>query len=173
MADTTQQKHVRYKPGTVYAIPLADGSFGLAQAGFPMFPTVIYVALFLDRFKAVPCELPQLEGTRLISLTATWRKNLNKGEWIPLGVSELTPGLLEHPTEALAANGHVGAKHYDAGLLSEFLSACHGALPWNVMHDPAYYEKLLVFGAARPEKAVVLGEEERSAYRQEVFGVGA
>jgi len=138
-----------------------------------MLPTVICVALFLDRFQALPCEPPQLDESRLISLTATWRKDLNKGEWTPLGVSELTPGLQRHPMQALAANGYVGARHLDASLLSEFLSACHGALPWNVMHDPAFYEKLLLSGAGRPEQAVVLGEEERSAYRREVFGVGA
>ena len=172
MADPKQSKLPRYKPGMVYAVPLGDGSFGVAQAGVPMFPTVIYVALFLDRFETVPATPPALEQSKLVSLTATWRKNLNKGEWVPLGVSELTPGLLNHPAEALAAGGYVGAKHYDAGLLSEFLSACHGVLPWNVMYDPAYYEKLLVSGAARPAKAVILGEEERTAYRREVFGVG-
>ena len=75
--------------------------------------------------------------------------------------------------QALAANGYVGAKHYDAALLSEFLSACHGALPWNVMYDPAYFERLLTVGAARPEKAVMLGDEERTNYRREVFGVEA
>ena len=91
---------------------------------------------------------------------------------MPLGVSELTPGLLNHPTEALAAAGYVGAKHYDAGLLSEFLSACHGVLPWNVMYDPAYYEERLISGA-RPAKAIILGEEERTAYRREVLGIGA
>ena len=173
MADPKKPVRPRYKPGMVYAVPLADGSFGLAQAGGSMFPTVIYVALFLERFEAVPAIPPALDESRLASLTATWRKNLNKGEWVPLGVSQLTPGLLNHPTEALAANGYVGAKHYDSGILSEFLSACHGALPWNVMYDPAYYEKLLIAGSVRPAKAVVLSEEERTVYRREVFGVGA
>ena len=156
-----------------YAVPLADGSYALAQAGHAMFPTVILVALFSEQFAALPAETPRIDQSRLISLTATWRKNLNKGEWVPLGVAELTPGLLEHPTAALAEGGYVGAKHYDAGLLSEFLSACHGALPWNVMHDPTYYERLLIPGAARPEKAVILSEEARIKYRREVFGVGA
>lgn len=41
------------------------------------------------------------------------------------------------------------------------------------MYDPAYYEKLLLSGCARPEKVVVLGEGERTAYRHEVLGVGA
>ena len=165
-----QHRGPRYKPGMVYAVPLADKSYGLAQAGAAMFTHVIYVALFMDRFEAVP-EAPELAPSRVVSLTATWRKDLNKGEWIPLCVTDLTPGLVKHPTENLVAGGYVSAKHYDAGLLSEFLSACHGALPWNVMHDPAYYEKLLMPGASRPEKIVMLGEEERAAYRREVFGV--
>lgn len=173
MQDQSKPKRTRYKPGMVYAVPLSDGSYGLAQAGSAMFPTVIYVALFLDRLVAPPTEIPKLDSSNLISLTATWRKNLNNGEWLPLGVAEFSQALQEHPTEELAAAGYVGAKHYDAGLLSEFLSACHGALPWNVMYDPAYYEQLLLPGSARPEKAVILGEKERTAYRREVFGVEA
>ncbi|MCC8561297.1 hypothetical protein, partial [Xanthomonas perforans] len=167
-----QPRRPSYKPGMVYAVPLVDGSFGLAQAGSPMFPNVIYVALFLDLFLALPTEIPRLDASRVISLTATWRKNLNRGEWIPLGISEPTLDLLKHPTQALAGVGYLGAKHYDAGLLSEFLSTCHGLLPWNVMYDPAYYEKLLLSRCARPEKVVVLGEGERTAYRHEVLGVG-
>ena len=173
MAHTAQSRPQRYKPGMVYAIPLADGAYGLAQAGAPMFPNVIYVALFLDRFGVLPAAPPTRDESQLISLTATWRKDLNKGEWVPLGTSELTPSLQRHPMQALAANDYVGAKHYDAALLSEFLSACHGALPWNVMYDPAYFEGLLTIGAARPEKAVMLGDEERTNYRREVFGVEA
>ena len=138
-----------------------------------MFPTVIYVALFLERFDALPSELPKLDSSSLISLTATWRKNLKNGQWCPLGVAEFTPALLQHPAEDLAAGGYVGAKHYDAALLSEFLSACHGALPWNVMHDPEYSEKLLLPGSGRPERAVILCGVERTAYRRDVFGVVA
>lgn len=138
-----------------------------------MFPNVIYVALFLARFGAPPGQPPDLDSSGLVSLTATWRKSLNNSQWLPLGLAGITHSLLEHPTEDLAADGYVGAKHYDAELLSEFLSACHGALPWNVMYDPTYYEKLLLPGAGRPEKAVVLGEEERTTYRREVFGVVA
>lgn len=173
MKDAKQPRRPQCKPGMIYAVPLADGSYGLAQAGEPTIPTVIGVALFLERVGALPCELPKLNSSRLISLTSTWRKNLDNGAWFPLGVAELTPALAQHPAQALASAGYVGAKHYDAGLLSEFLSACHGVLPWNVMHDPTYYEKLLLPGSGRPEKAVLLGEEERTAYRREVFGIGA
>ncbi len=173
MADLKQSKRPRYKPGMVYAVPLADGSFGVAQAGHRMFSTVIYVALFLDRFETAPVTPPALDESKIISLTATWRRDLNKGEWVPLGVSELTPSLMNHPAEALAAGGYVGARHCDASLLAKFLSACHGALPWNVMYDPSFYEALLISGASRPAHAVILGEEERANYRREVFGVGA
>ena len=173
MQNESKPKRTRYKPGMVYAVPLADGSYGLAQAGSAMFPTVIYVALFLDRLDAPPTELPSLDSSRLVSLTATWRKNLNNGEWLPLGVTDLSQSLREHPTERLAAAGYVGAKHYDTGLLSEFLSACHGALPWNVMYDPAFYEELLIPGSGRPDRALILGEKERTLYRREFFGVEA
>ncbi|HEU0153957.1 MAG TPA: hypothetical protein VFQ84_11510 [Arenimonas sp.] len=173
MPESKPPKPPRYQPGMVYAVPLADGAFGLAQAGGLMMPNVVYVALFLDRFDTLPSGPPPLAPARVVSLAATWRRNLNRGDWLALGVAAPVPGLDPHPTEALAASGYVGATHYDAGLLSEFLSACHGALPWNVMHDPAFFQAMLLPGLARPAQAVVLGERERTEYRRKTFGVNA
>ena len=166
-------KNPRYKPGMVYAVPLSDGSFGIAQAGSAMWPNVIYIALYADRYDELPTSTPPLSRLRAISLSATWKKDLNKGTWVPLGIREEEHKLAEFPNEAHAEQGYVGAKHCDAGILSEFLSAYHGLLPWNAMHDPNYYDQLLVRNAPRSDKLVILGEAERVAYRRDVFGVGA
>jgi hypothetical protein len=169
----SSSKSPRYKPGMVYAVPLSDGTFGIAQAGSAMWPNVIYIALYADRYEELPNSIPPLSRLRAVSLTATWKKDLNKGTWVPLGITEEEHALAEFPNEAHADQGYVGAKNYDAGILSEFLSAYHGLLPWNVMHDSNYYDQLLAPSAPRSDKITILSEADRVAYRREVFGVGA
>jgi len=159
----------------VYAVPLTDGSFGVAQAGEAQgeFINVIYVALFADRYTRIPDELPALKRDSAVSLVATWRQALNRGEWPALGVAREMFKKSEFPNERYARQGYVGAKTYDAGLLADFLSAFHGLLPWNVMHDPAYYDYLLRPELARPQSARILNERERDNYRREVLKIGA
>src|SRR5258706_5398224 len=84
-----KRKQSRWKPGTVYAVPLTDRSFGIAQAGEAQAPfvNVIYVALFADRYTHIPDAVPALERDSAVSLTATWRQALNRGEWLSLGVA--------------------------------------------------------------------------------------
>jgi hypothetical protein len=158
----------------VYAVPLADGSFGVAQVGEVQGPfiKVIYVALFAERYAHLPDEVPSLNSESAVSLVATWVQSLNRGEWISLGVAPEIFKKSEFPNEEYASNGYVGAKNYDAGLLAGFLSALHGLLPWNVMHDPAYYDKLLRPGLVRPKAAMILNESEREKYRREVMKIG-
>jgi|SRR5687767_7809426 len=66
------------------AIPLPDGSFGIAQAGDAMMTNVVYVVLFSDRFMTLPVEPPPLAQGSAIGLLATWRRALNRGDWISL-----------------------------------------------------------------------------------------
>jgi hypothetical protein len=114
-----------------------------------------------------------LGGMDVATLTATWRQPLNRGEWLCLGVAPEIFRKSEFPNERYASKGYVGATNYDAGLLANFLSAFHGLLPWNVMHDPAYYDKLLRPGLARPSSVQILNERDRENYRREVLKIGA
>ena len=156
-----------------YAVPLSDGSFGVAQAGEAMMTNVIYVALFNNRLASLPDDPPQLQRDAVVALSATWRQALNRGDWPSL---KLVPEIFaksDFPNERFARSGYVGAKHYDAGGLCKFLSAYHGLIPWNVMYDPGYYDQFLLPGAKRPDCALLLGPEARAKYRREVMHVDA
>ena len=155
-----------------YAVPLSDGSFGIAQAGEAMMTNVVYVALFSNRLPVLPDRPPELERKSAIALSATWRQALNRGDWPSLKLAAEVFQKAEFPNERFAP-GYVGAKHCDAGVLRDFLSAYHGLIPWNAMHDPAFYDNLLMPGLNRPDSVVLLGEQVRARYRQEVFGVDA
>lgn len=172
---TAERKQARYAAGMVYAVPLTDGSFGVAQAGEPQgnFINVIYVTLFSQRYVQRPALPPALSIDAVVSLSATWRQALNRGGWLALGVAPALVRREQFPNEQFAAQGYVGAKHYDAGILAEFLSAWHGFLPWNVMHDPSYFDRLLLAGQARPGTAQVLSESERASYRRDIMKIGS
>lgn len=163
----------RWKTGMVYAVPLVDGSYGIAQAAEAMTPftKVIFVALLMDRYSEVPERVETLDRNNGVSLVTTWRRNLNRGDWISIAAALPVFQRTEFPAERFAESGYVGAKTYDAGLLAEFLSAWHGLLPWNVMQDPYYYDALLRPGLSRPNAAVLLDDEARLRYRKENFGV--
>lgn len=156
----------RWVPGTVYAVPLEDGSFGFAQAIDAMMVNVIYVVLFADHVSDFPMDPPPLERRRVVSLAATQRQQLNGGEWLRIGVVPPIAHKAEFPNERFARNGYVGATHYDAGVLADFLSAYHGLLPWNVMHEEDYNDRLLAPGVRRPVSARVLDATSRAAYRK-------
>lgn len=170
---TTKRCQKRYQPGMVYGVPLSDGSFGIAQAYGAQgeFVNVIYVALFSNRYDRIPKEMPQLDPNLAVCLHATWKQALNRGEWKSIGVVPELFKKSDFPNERYVRNGYIGATNSDAGLLSKFLSAYHGLLPWNVMFDPHYYDEMLRSGLTRPTSSLVLNDEERDTYRREVLGV--
>ena len=161
----TRKKRTRWAPGVVYAVPLTDGSYGVAQAVDAMMVNVIYVALFRSRLQSLPDASPSLSRSDVVALTATWRRDLENGDWPVLGSADLAVEKAEFPNERFASKGYIGAKHFDAELLAEFLSAYHGLLPWNVSYEEDAYDQMLAPGICRPDSAIVLDPEARNAYR--------
>ena len=155
----------------VYAVPLPDGTFGLAQSVDAMAVNIIYVSLFADRLTALPPSTVCPSAATVVALAATWRQELNRGDWFALGVAPVVIEKSQVPNERFAASGYVGATHDDAGILVDLLAAWHGLIPWNVMADESFYDKLLAPGVRRPPTAVLLNAAEREAYRRREFGI--
>jgi len=158
-------KKARWKPGTVYGVPLSDGRFGIAQAVDAMMENVIYVALFSDIVDSPTESLPPLNRENVISLVATWKQSLSNGTWPFLTVKDLVVSKSDFPNERFSANGYIGAKHYEVGIVQKFLSAYHGLMAWNSMADEDYFDTLLAPGINRPENVILLTPEERRIYR--------
>ncbi len=87
-------------------------------------------------------------------------------EWVTLVVTEPVVEKAVFPNERFASKGYVGAKIYDAGIVSDFIAAFHGIEPWNVMYNEEYFDELLAPGLERPATAVWLSADERAAYRK-------
>lgn len=151
----------------VYGVPLPDGSFCFAQAIALAMVTVVDVALYSTRVHETPTSVPKLDRADLISFSATWKKALESGEWLSLGVVELLTKQDESPNQKILKKGTtVGIKHSDIGLLADICQAWHGLIPWNVMFKENYYDEQLAPGVVRSSTALVLSAEERESYRK-------
>ncbi|MGK2856395.1 MAG: hypothetical protein ACSLFQ_04235 [Thermoanaerobaculia bacterium] len=151
-----------------YAIRLADGRFGMAQAISAMMPNAIYVAVFRQLTESSSKPIPSLQKADVISLVAVVRSSLR--EWVARDTFSPAVETADFPNERLRSDGYVGAKILDAGIVADFLAAFHGIRPWNVMRDERYFDELLAPKVPRPSEAVLLAPEDRLAYRKREFG---
>lgn len=159
-------KRSRWKAGNVYALPLADGSFGIAQAivASPGIPGVVNVAVFDYRYRALAECRNTVARANVIALLGTFRAEMNGGWWAPVGWAEPCVGVDEFMNVQL--NGGVGHTHHGGGVIEGLVSAYHGLLPWNAMYREDYYDSLLAPGIQRPRSARILNALERSTYRE-------
>jgi len=158
-------KRSKWSPGMVYAVPLSDGSYGFAQAISEAMVNVIDVVVLRTRSTSLPTAPPSVSTADVISLWATWRQDLNSGDWAALGVSIPVVEATDMPNQKLIAAGSVGIQHANGGLIQHLLNAWHGLVPWNTMHDEKYFDSKLAPGVLKPASAIVLASAEREAYR--------
>lgn len=160
-------KRSRWKPGFVYAVPLADGSFGIAQAVAPVGTWAVDLALFANRINELPDEPPLLDRANVVSIQATWRTILNGGWWAKLGVAPLVVQPDECPNQQILSPDErgVGCTHSSQGLLEDFLSSYHGLIPWN-LYPAVDFDNRLFPGVTRPRAAKVLDAASLYLYKQ-------
>ncbi|MGI2190292.1 hypothetical protein ACRN9V_02190 [Shewanella baltica] len=157
----------------VYAVPLSDSTYGIAQANAiqSSFINIVYVAIFSDRFIEIPKASPVLTRESAICLRATWEQGLNRKEWKSIGIAPEAFDKSELPNERYRHDAYVGTENSDVALLTKHLEAYHGLAPWNVMFDPKYFDQLLRPGIHRPESEILLDDKERETYRREVLNI--
>jgi hypothetical protein len=164
---TTQFKKTRWRSGLVFALPLADGSFGLAQAIAPVQAWAVDLALFSDRFLEIPTEVPSLQRANLISIHATWQRVLNGGHWATIGSAPCVITTDECPNQKLVHLGENGGgcQYSSQEILQDFLSAYHGIIPWNLFPASDFDQKLC-YGVDRPKTARLLDEASLWLFQQ-------
>jgi hypothetical protein len=159
-------KRSRWKAGNIYALPLVDGSFGMAQAtvATPGLAGVVNVAVFDYRCPSVAQCPSTVARERVIALLGTWRAEMNGGYWALVGRAEPCVSAEEFPN--LQLKSLVGHTHHSGGVIENLVSAYHGLLPWNVNYREDYYDVLLAPGVWRPKTARVLNALELATYRE-------
>jgi hypothetical protein len=164
MTSAPFRRTLKWRPGDLFAVPLADRSFGLAQAVAPVKTHAIDFALLSHRFEAVPDEVPSANPRDVIGVRATWRTAVTGGHWGKVGSAALTVVADDCPNQRLLQQGQVEVEHSSWGLVEDFLSSWHGLLPWNL--NPAFdFDRYLMPGTKRPSTARILSPAELVIFR--------
>jgi hypothetical protein len=152
-----RRKRVKWDHGDLFAVPLADGSFGIVQAIDHWMPHWVYTAVTNRRTKEIPATATLDGETRVIALIAVSDNGFDFGTFFRIGPAAPLARRKNFPNERFARTGYVGAISYTGGILANFLSAWHGLASSTAYKDPEYFDKLLVRGVERPPHAVTGG----------------
>ena len=60
----------------------------------------------------------------------------------------------DFPNEKFKTKNWIGAKHYDAALLEDFLNSFYALLPWDDWFNPNYLDEFLVSLDKKPQKLI-------------------
>ena len=153
-----RKKRQRLKEGDVFVVPLSDGTFSLGQilARERQALNAIACAFYKIRIVngptvEVPASLPQ---DQVISIILTIPDALNRAAWPVVTDRAIPTSIAVRPYEKYREAKWVGARIIGSGIVVQFLNAYFGLAPWNVMHDPNYFDGLLLDGSLRPNHLV-------------------
>ena len=165
---TPGRRRVRWQPGLLFAVPLADDSWGLGQTSDLMMKNVGYVALFSHRLPSLNADRPSVRRSDAVALTAVDRHGVASGRWPVLESGVVLFPKNEFANERFAAQGYIGAILFDHGIAEDLLSAYHGLIPWNGPYlQEDYLDRLLLPNLKRPAAAKIISPEERRKFRQD------
>ena len=152
-----RSKKIKWNFGDVFAIPLLNGKFAIGQVLDLIMTNVIRCALFdevIDDTKGVDLDVI-CNSTKLISLIASSREQLDYGVWEIIGNKKILIPKSKFPYEKLRDKGWVGATFHDAALVEDFLNAFHALSPWDDWHDPNYLDEYLIDKSKKPPNLIL------------------
>ena len=131
------------KVGDVFWVRIDDDSLVLGQIVEIKKEVLnsITCAFFDIKNNAEDCDLSSPVSVQFVT-----KDLFNKGTWARISNEkvEISENIL--PYRDTANNGWIGAKVIGSGIINKFLSAFYGLRAWDEMHDPSYYQKLLLPG---------------------------
>ena len=148
----------KLKAGDLFFVPLEDGTFGLGlfHKYSPKALNSCICSFYGNNFSTrEEIELIEFNDLRMISLVFVTKDLLQKKVWGRVRNIEESLSRFDLPDIPYEnAGSYKGAKVYGAGIIREFLNAYFGILPWNMMHDPTYFDKLLITNIKRPKNLI-------------------
>lgn len=137
-----KRKRVKVAAGQIVAVPLIDGTYGLLHV--VVFKIGIIAAHFAHR--GAPPEglldgVDEALRTGPIAMLKVTSDEIRVGDWPVIGHRDRT-----YPAEMLDMKGI----SYTASMSRHLFNAYYGLLPWDGMHDPRCYEKMLLPGVPVP-----------------------
>ena len=141
--------------GNMFAVPLADGSYALAQVVGREAEVLnsITCAFYRTRVDAAALgtvkEVPNERD--LIAVQFITKDLLTRRVWKVLGNYPVTLPRSVFPHEDKRNQRWIGAKMIGSGNMVHFLNAYFGLERWDQMKDPYYFDKLLLRPDLRPD----------------------
>lgn len=115
-------------------------------------PNVVRVALFDEVVNSL--EEFNIEQScsvlNLISLVASSREQVDYDVWQLMGNKRIEIQKKNFPNEDFRRKNWVGAEHYDAALLEDFLNSFYALLPWDDWFNPNFLDDFLINISKKP-----------------------
>ena len=134
----------KVKVGDVFWVPLEDNSFSLGQIVENQREVLncITCVFYAQRVHDTGNISPSFEHP--ISCQFVTRDLFNSGVWKRIGNWPIQIKQDMLPYREAQKNGWIGATMLGSGNINKFLAAFFGLRDWHEMHDPEYYQKLLL-----------------------------
>jgi hypothetical protein len=160
------KRTLKWQPGDVFVVPLADGSFGHVQAVAAVMKHAIDFVIFSTRSPEAQRLPVDLGPASVIAIGATWRTSVTGGYWGKVGCFDMCMEPAQCPNQVLIEkNNSIGVRHASIDLFEDFISACHGLIPWNI-HAAHQFDEYLVPGKKRPSMAYELSAADLALYQK-------
>lgn len=150
------KKKKEWSFGDVFLVPLKNGKYGLGQVLDLQMPNIVRIALFDEVINSLEefdinqsCSI-----SNLISLVSSSREQLDYGVWTLVGNSPIEVSKNNFPNEEFRRKNWIGAKHYDAALVEDFLNSFHALLPWDDWFNPNYLDEFLIDLSKKPTNLI-------------------
>ena len=148
------RRKVQWNVDDVFVVPLEGGERLIGQV----------IGKSLDTMRSALCAFTlvqadattaEIEPADYISVQFTTKDMLERGGWAIIGRLP-TPTIDKYfdDFETLEKSSFFGVTVRGSGVMRKFLEACQGHRAWDSMHDPNYFDKLLLPNQERPTKVV-------------------
>lgn len=148
----SKKKKKKWRFGDVFLVPLKNGKYGIGQVLDLQMPNIVRIVLFNEVTNSL--EDFNLEQScsikNLISLVASSREQLDYDIWQLMGNKCIEVSKKDFPNEEFRRKNWIGAKHYDAALIEDFLNSFHALLPWDDWFNPNYLDEFLIDLSKKP-----------------------
>lgn len=137
------------KVGDTFWVPIEDNSSVLGQI----------VEIRKEVLNSITCAFFAVRNTdenynidslfSPITIQFVTKDLFNNGTWCRISNTPVQISTCKFPYRETEANGWIGATVIGSGNIQTFLSAFFGLRAWDEMHDPNYYQRLLLPGVQR------------------------
>lgn len=141
----------QWKVGSVFVIPLLDGTGCIAQVvgRERQILNSVTIAIYDVRHSGMADDAPALRSEDVFSMLLSTKDLLDSGRWKVVGVGS-TQGENATPYEDLRSSGFIGAKVRGSALVEDFVNAFYGLAPWDDWYVPNYLDEYLISPDKKP-----------------------